>query len=91
MATTCKYCGRPTDYRPRPRESFHNEGCPVFEKGPLWEEWKKGFSRGWRWDFDGPIHHWNWKYYSKSFILGYVAGKQEIDSLVDEVAQARYW
>jgi hypothetical protein len=78
MTTPCKYCWNPL--------GKHNEGCPTLNPDNL-KRWEKGRSYGF---LDNTIHYWNYKYYSKSFILGYRVGKQEIDTLVDEAAQENY-
>lgn len=72
-----------------PNPGQHNPGCPILMGTPESEEkWEKGFTFGFA---DNHIPHWLWKNYPQSFILGWRAGRAEIDRLVDNVAQARIW
>ncbi len=67
---------------------FHNEGCPEsIILGNEKVEWEAGYSHGFG---DNYIETWRYRFFSKSFLLGYRAGKAEIDKLVDEAAQSRY-
>lgn len=48
--------------------------------------------KGYRFGFDDNyIEPWRYRYYSQEYILGYLTGKAEIDRLVDEAAQSRYF
>ena len=51
-------------------------------------EWEKGYHFGFD---DNYIESWCYRHYSKEYILGYLAGKAEIDRLVDDAAQRRYF
>ena len=48
--------------------------------------WNDGWARGFA---DEHIPHWRFRSYPTSYILGYRAGKLEIDELVEEADQDR--
>ena len=88
--TKCEYCWRPANYRPHPEEGLHNEGCPAgsgVNPERALEEWQAGYHFGFQ---DNYIQWWQYRYYSRSFLLGWRAGKNEIDCLVDQAAQSNY-
>lgn len=77
--TYCQYCWS---------AEGHREGCPALTDDPkVLEEWKRGCGYGWN---DNYIPWYQYRFYSKTFMLGYCVGKTEIDILVDEVAQSKY-
>jgi hypothetical protein len=72
---------------------FHNEGCPVggediFNHEAAMAEWEKGYQYGFD---DNYIESYRYQYYSKTFILGWAAGKAEIDRCVEIAAESRYF
>ena len=80
MATTrCQFCWHPG-------ADGHNEGCPTNDP-KLLADWEKGRDYGFG---DSTIKPYEYQHYPKPYILGYRAGKAEIDDLVDEAAQSRY-
>jgi hypothetical protein len=73
----CQYCWRPTAI------GGHNEGCPLTHEPEAMAEWKRGHAYGWQ---DNNIEWWQYQHYSKTFMLGWRAGKDAIDELVDIAA-----
>ncbi len=88
----CKYCGHPAHCTgPVGTENrFHNSGCPegdlTLSPGDAMAEWERGHRYGFDDNYIAPHRR---QYYSKSFILGWYAGKMEIDFLVDVAAEFR--
>lgn len=84
----CKYCRRRDDYE-------HHDACPLrLDTSIAMEKWQKGREHGFQSDYPdvGRIPPWAFDHYNPTYILGYEAGKAEIDRLVDEAALSRsYW
>jgi hypothetical protein len=79
----CEWCWHPTDSRGA-KYSAHNNGCPE-SRGNL-EQWNAGWASGFAEDF---IPTRSYSQYNPSFILGYRAGKNEIEQLVEAVCADR--
>jgi len=71
----CKFCRR--------GEGLHHEGCPSFNGTTA--EWQEGYRFGFD---DNYIESWWLRHYTATFLMGYRAGKAEIDRLV-EIAYER--
>jgi hypothetical protein len=92
----CKYCRRPADCPPGPvmtHHRFHNEGCPVGGEGicdseAAMAEWERGYAYGFGDNFIEPHRY---VFFSKTFVLGWAAGKAEIDYCVEIAAESRYF
>lgn len=81
----CEYCYHP------PRqveglEGLHNPGCPMINPADM-AEWRRGRSFGFA---DNHIQAWEYRFYTSAFILGWRAGKDEIDGLVEQAAESNY-
>ncbi|MFZ5364974.1 MAG: hypothetical protein ACOZBH_02110 [Patescibacteria group bacterium] len=64
----------------------HHQGCPKVEGADAAAKWQRGHDFG----FDGgylPPHRW--RHHSAAYILGYRAGRAEIETLIDEEVKAR--
>ncbi len=89
----CKYCWRPADCPPGPvmtLNRFHNKGCPQSCDAlpSAMAEWEEGYDFGFD---DNYIKPWRYRNFSVTFLMGYRVGKAEIDRLVDEAVQSRYF
>lgn len=71
--TFCDYCGS---------EGGHLDGCPEISDDPeLIKEWEHGYWYEWEGSLLEPYEY---PHHSKTFLLGYWAGKGEINLSVDE-------
>ncbi len=72
----CEKCGKD--------DLNHHKGCPKSD-GNL-EDYENGFQFG----FSGEYIHWyHYRFYSQSYILGYVRGKRLIEILVNQAVANR--
>lgn len=79
----CTKCYCPNDIYPG-----HNTGCPDHPDSN--EEHQRQFDKGYQFGYDDNyIEPCFYKNYNKSYILGYRAGKDKCDDMIDEAAQAR--
>jgi hypothetical protein len=75
----CQHCWRPTSM------GGHNEGCPTaLGTSEAMATWENGRDYGWD---DNIIHSWNFRFYPKTYILGYRVGKAAMDELVEAAVQ----
>jgi hypothetical protein len=83
----CKYCWRPSSYRPQHGEGLHNDGCPEASSAGTTElrEWGAGYAYGFA---NNHIPWWKYRNYSQSFLLGHRVGEAEIDQLVEQTLDA---
>ena len=75
----CEYCWN--------RLGQHNEGCPVEIGMPeAMEEWNRGYEYGFA------DNYWPYYWYSpkKTYVLGYIAGRAEIDRRVEIAVENNY-
>lgn len=68
------------------RSDAHNEGCPVADPTQQ-KAWSQGFNAGW--DGSLQLQAWEYRFYSKAFILGWLAGKAEVDQAIDAAVEDR--
>ena len=74
--TSCSFCWRPV------RFGGHNEGCPVLIGTPeAMEEWRRGRSFGFEDNIINPAQLS--RHYPITWVLGYRAGKAEIERQVE--------
>lgn len=70
----CQFCWNPF-------AGQHNVGCPKDEGTPeAMNKWQMGYEFGFG---DSHLNWWQFDWLSPSYVLGYRAGKAEIDGLVD--------
>ena len=83
----CRFCFRPNDPRGRDGPWQHNDGCPKKGDDPAtMDEWRRGHAYGFA---DNAIQSWQYRYYSKTFLFGFRAGRAEIESMVGDIMDAR--
>lgn len=80
----CEYCWHPPQ-QVEGHNGLHNEGCPMIDATNM-AEWKRGQAYGFN---DNHIEAWQYRFYKPASILGWRAGKEEIDALVEEAAESR--
>lgn len=97
----CKFCNAPAIWKSGGiREDEHREGCPAYIRdenvtlvdAQLLAKWEAGYQHGFNCDDEeyGRIETWQYRHYSKSYILGYRVGEAEIDRLVELAFQRCY-
>lgn len=79
----CEFCWHPPQLDDN--GGLHHNGCPAVNLEVM-DKWREGFAFGAN---DNIIEWWQNRFYPPAFILGWRAGKDWIDALVDLAAQSR--
>lgn len=82
----CEYCWHPPRHV-EGHKGLHNEGCPVIDEAAM-AEWKRGRDYGLD---DNRIQTWQYRFYTPAFVFGCRVGNEELDAVIDEHAESRYF